>query len=101
MVLRFTVSRVVTFSHAASLRFVRVPKREQICQLEDGHKAFAFSTGMAALSAVTRLVRAGQEIILNNDSYGGTYRLLSKVKNKHVHAPPPSLSVLWLSLIHI
>ena len=51
----------------------------QICELEDGHKAFAFSTGMAALSAVTRLVRTGQEIILNNDSYGGTYRLLSKV----------------------
>lgn len=37
---------------------------------------------MAALSAVTRLVRTGQEIILNNDSYGGTYRLLSKVKNE-------------------
>lgn len=34
---------------------------------------------MAALSAVTRLVHTGQEIILNNDSYGGTYRLLSKV----------------------
>lgn len=50
----------------------------QICDLEDGHKAFAFSSGMSALSAVTRLVRAGQEIILNNDSYGGTYRLLSK-----------------------
>ena len=67
----------------------RVSKREQICQLEDGHKAFAFSTGMAALSAVTRLVRAGQEIILNNDSYGGTYRLLSKVKNPS--PPPPPL----------
>lgn len=51
----------------------------QICELEEGHKAFAFSTGMAALSAVTRLVKTGQEIILNNDSYGGTYRLLSKV----------------------
>lgn len=52
---------------------------KQICELEDGHKAFAFSTGMAALSAVTRIVRTGQEIILNDDSYGGTYRLLSKV----------------------
>ena len=64
-------------------------KREQICQLEDGHKAFAFSTGMAALSAVTRLVRAGQEIILNNDSYGGTYRLLSKVKTPSLLPPAP------------
>ncbi|CAM9873460.1 unnamed protein product, partial [Hapterophycus canaliculatus] len=62
----------------------RLALEKQICELEDGHKAFAFSTGMAALSAVTRLVRTGQEIILNNDSYGGTYRLLSKVtKTKH------------------
>lgn len=59
--------------------FLVLPVLWQICELEDGHKAFAFSTGMAALSAVTRLVRTGQEIILNNDSYGGTYRLLSKV----------------------
>jgi cysteine-S-conjugate beta-lyase len=52
---------------------------QQICELEGGHKGFAFSSGMAALSAVTRLVKPGQEIILNDDSYGGTYRLLSKV----------------------
>ncbi|CAM9574453.1 unnamed protein product, partial [Sphacelaria rigidula] len=57
----------------------RAALEKQICELEDGHKAFAFSTGMAALSAVTRIVRTGQEIILNDDSYGGTYRLLSKV----------------------
>ncbi|CAM9956559.1 unnamed protein product [Ectocarpus sp. 12 AP-2014] len=57
----------------------RLALEKQICELEEGHKAFAFSTGMAALSAVTRLVKTGQEIILNNDSYGGTYRLLSKV----------------------
>ncbi|CAM9961532.1 unnamed protein product [Pylaiella littoralis] len=60
----------------------RLALEKQICELEDGHKAFAFSTGMAALSAVTRLVRTGQEIILNNDSYGGTYRLLSKVASR-------------------
>ncbi|CAM9395765.1 unnamed protein product [Ascophyllum nodosum] len=56
---------------------------KQICELEEGHKAFAFTTGMAALSTVTRMVRSGQEIILNNDSYGGTYRLLSKVASRN------------------
>ncbi|CAN0130313.1 unnamed protein product [Discosporangium mesarthrocarpum] len=38
---------------------------------------------MAALSTITRLVRPGQEIILNDDSYGGTYRLLTKVAGRN------------------
>jgi cystathionine beta-lyase len=37
---------------------------------------------MAALSAITRLVSAGDEVIVNDDSYGGTYRLMSKVAAK-------------------
>eukprot|EP00640_Fibrocapsa_japonica_P001980 CAMPEP_0113937692 /NCGR_PEP_ID=MMETSP1339-20121228/4254_1 /TAXON_ID=94617 /ORGANISM="Fibrocapsa japonica" /LENGTH=530 /DNA_ID=CAMNT_0000940555 /DNA_START=55 /DNA_END=1647 /DNA_ORIENTATION=+ /assembly_acc=CAM_ASM_000762 len=52
---------------------------EQIAQLENGCRAFAFTSGMAALSAITRLAQAGDEIILSDDSYGGTYRLLAKV----------------------
>eukprot|EP00904_Undaria_pinnatifida_P008972 jgi/Undpi1/5204/HiC_scaffold_2.g00486.m1 len=71
------------YDYSRSGNPTRLALEKQICQLEDGHKAFAFSTGMAALSAVTRLVRAGQEIILNNDSYGGTYRLLSKVASRN------------------
>jgi cystathionine beta-lyase len=50
-----------------------------IAELEGGTAAFCFSTGMAALSAVTRLATSGDEIILSDDSYGGTYRLLSQV----------------------
>ncbi len=50
-----------------------------MADIEHGAKAFAFTTGMAALAAVTRLAKSGEEIILNDDSYGGTYRLLSKV----------------------
>ena len=56
--------------------------QKQIAQLESGAsgvRAFCFTTGMAALSAVTRLAAAGDEIIVNDDSYGGTYRLMSKV----------------------
>jgi cystathionine beta-lyase len=56
----------------------------QIAQLEGlpGARAFCFTTGMAALSAVTRLVKAGEEVIVNDDSYGGTYRLMSKVATR-------------------
>ena len=37
---------------------------------------------MAALSAVTRLCEAGSEIILSDDSYGGTYRILDKIARR-------------------
>ncbi len=42
-------------------------------------RGFAFSTGMAAISTVVRLAKQGEEIIAGDDSYGGTYRLLSQI----------------------
>lgn len=58
--------------------------QKQIAGLEgvEGARAFCFTTGMAALTAVTRVVAAGEEVIVNDDSYGGTYRLMSKVATR-------------------
>eukprot|EP00596_Hydrurales_sp_CCMP1899_P002260 CAMPEP_0119039564 /NCGR_PEP_ID=MMETSP1177-20130426/9126_1 /TAXON_ID=2985 /ORGANISM="Ochromonas sp, Strain CCMP1899" /LENGTH=504 /DNA_ID=CAMNT_0007003613 /DNA_START=109 /DNA_END=1623 /DNA_ORIENTATION=- len=58
--------------------------QKQIAGLEgvEGARAFCFTTGMAALTAVTRIVNAGEEVIVNDDSYGGTYRLMSKVASR-------------------
>jgi cystathionine beta-lyase len=58
--------------------------QKQIAGLEgvEGARAFCFTTGMAALTAVTRIVAAGEEVIVNDDSYGGTYRLMSKVASR-------------------
>lgn len=61
----------------------RAALERQMAELEGGHRAFAFTSGMAALSAVSRLAHAGDEIVLSDDSYGGTYRLLSKVASKN------------------
>jgi len=59
----------------------RAALENQIALLENSPecKSFCFSTGMAAISAVSRLAQAGDEIIISDDSYGGTYRLASKV----------------------
>jgi cysteine-S-conjugate beta-lyase len=58
--------------------------QKQIADMEGvaGARAFCFTTGMAALSAVVRVVAAGEEVIVNDDSYGGTYRLMSKVASR-------------------
>jgi cystathionine beta-lyase len=37
---------------------------------------------MAAIAAVSRLVKAGEEILVNDDSYGGTYRIMSKIATR-------------------
>eukprot|EP00004_Rigifila_ramosa_P002545 TRINITY_DN12677_c0_g1_i1.p1 TRINITY_DN12677_c0_g1~~TRINITY_DN12677_c0_g1_i1.p1 ORF type:complete len:492 (+),score=124.09 TRINITY_DN12677_c0_g1_i1:3-1478(+) len=50
-----------------------------VAGLEDAWAAFAFTSGMAALTAVTRLVNAGEEIVACSDLYGGMHRLLTKI----------------------
>ncbi len=68
----------------------------QIAALEGGRFARAFASGMAALVAVTRLVKAGEEILAGDDLYGGTVRLLSRVapglgiRVRHVDASDPA-----------
>ncbi|KAJ1447927.1 Cys/Met metabolism PLP-dependent enzyme-domain-containing protein [Pelagophyceae sp. CCMP2097] len=57
----------------------RTALESAIADVEGCARAITFSTGMAALSAVTRLAKSGDEILLSDDSYGGTYRLLSKI----------------------
>jgi cystathionine gamma-synthase len=50
-----------------------------LASLEGGTHAFAFASGMAAEDAVLRQLRPGQRIVLGDDAYGGTYRLIDKV----------------------
>ena len=50
---------------------------EDICsQIEGGHRSFAFTSGMAALTAVTRLLGPGDSVVASKDIYGGMHRLL-------------------------
>jgi cysteine-S-conjugate beta-lyase len=51
----------------------------QIARLEGAEYASAFGSGMAAISALTRLLAAGEEVIAGDDLYGGTVRLLDQV----------------------
>jgi cystathionine beta-lyase/cystathionine gamma-synthase len=50
-----------------------------IASLENARYGLAFSSGLAACSAVTHLLRPGDHVILGDDIYGGVYRLFEKV----------------------
>ncbi|CAN1337366.1 Cystathionine beta-lyase, chloroplastic [Linum perenne] len=50
-----------------------------LAKLDKGDRALCFTSGMAALAAVGRLLEAGDEIVAGDDIYGGSDRLLSQV----------------------
>ncbi|HAM79943.1 bifunctional cystathionine gamma-lyase/homocysteine desulfhydrase [Ornithinibacillus bavariensis] len=50
-----------------------------IAELENGTHGFAFSSGMSAITTILLLFSAGDHIILTDDVYGGSYRLITKV----------------------
>lgn len=53
-----------------------------IAQLEGGHTGIAFGSGLAAIDAVLKLLKAGDEIIAVDDIYGGAFRLFTHVYEK-------------------
>lgn len=53
-----------------------------ISELEGGVAGFAFASGMAATSSVMMLFGKGDHVILTDDVYGGTFRVISKVLNR-------------------
>lgn len=63
------------------------PTREQVekivANLEGGIDAVAFSSGMAAISALMEIFEPGDEIIVDEDLYGGSVRLFANVNAKN------------------
>lgn len=53
-----------------------------IANLESGTRGFAFASGMAAVATILELLRPGDHILAMDDLYGGTYRLLERVRKR-------------------
>ncbi|KIL73363.1 Cystathionine beta-lyase [Bacillus badius] len=53
-----------------------------IAELEGGVRGFAFSSGMAAISTAFLLLSKGDHILITEDVYGGTYRMVTSVLNR-------------------
>lgn len=57
----------------------RYALEQSFASLEDGNYGLAFGSGLAAIDAVLKLLKQGDEVISINDLYGGTYRLFTKI----------------------
>jgi cystathionine beta-lyase len=67
------------FDYARSGNPTRKALEGVLAELEDAAGAFAFSSGMAAISSVLMLFSAGDHLVVTDDCYGGTYRVLTRV----------------------
>ena len=67
------------FEYSRSGNPTRSALEEQVAALEVAGHGLAFASGLAAEDNILRLLRPGQRILLGNDAYGGTFRLISKV----------------------
>ena len=53
-----------------------------VADLEGGAQAFAFASGLAAISSVLEILDSGSHIVAGDDMYGGTYRLFERVRKR-------------------
>src|SRR5574344_1597058 len=89
----FPIYQTATYAHPAvgeSTGFdysrLQNPTRQRVeevvASLEEGIDALAFSSGMAAITALMELFKSGDHIITDADLYGGSIRLFDLISNK-------------------
>lgn len=70
------------FEYARSQNPTRFAFERAVADLETGTAAFAFASGLAAIANVFELLDAGAHIVATDDIYGGTFRMLSRVRSR-------------------
>jgi cystathionine beta-lyase/cystathionine gamma-synthase len=70
------------YEYARTQNPTRKALEDNLAALEGGEAAVCFSSGMAAMDAIIKILKPGDEVIATNDLYGGSFRLLDKVFKK-------------------
>ncbi|HHZ65237.1 MAG TPA: hypothetical protein EYN51_07035 [Flavobacteriales bacterium] len=67
------------FEYSRTQNPTRTALENNIAALENAKFGLCFASGMAAIDTVCKLLSPGDEVIANNDLYGGTYRIFTKI----------------------
>lgn len=70
------------FEYARSQNPTRFAFERAVADLESGSAAFAFASGLAAIGTVLELLDAGAHIVATDDIYGGSFRLMERVRKR-------------------
>ena len=84
------------YEYSRSGNPTRTAYETQVAALERAAHGLAFASGLAAEDNILRLLDPGERVLLGNDAYGGTYRLISKV---HTHLPWTAVDLLDIDAI--
>lgn len=70
------------FDYSRTANPTRQVLEDAIARLEEGTSGYAFSSGMGAITTILALFSQGDHLIVTEDLYGGTYRILTEVFNR-------------------
>ena len=67
------------FAYSRTGNPTRKALEDNLAALENGKHGLCFGSGLAAIDAIIKLLKAGDEVISTNDLYGGSYRIFTKI----------------------
>jgi cystathionine gamma-lyase len=70
------------YEYARTQNPTRHALEKNLASLENGTDAICFGSGLAAIDAILKLLKPGDEIVSTNDLYGGSHRLMTKIYGK-------------------
>src|SRR5215510_10509262 len=71
------------FEYARTQNPTRSALEANLAAIEGGKAAFAFASGMSAISAIVSRLQSGDHVIVTDNTYGGTFRLFDKVLTRY------------------
>lgn len=67
------------YEYSRSANPTRHALEQSLASIENGEYGIAFASGLAAIDAIMKLLKPGDEVVSTSDLYGGTYRLFTKI----------------------
>ncbi len=71
------------YEYSRAANPTRTALEKNFASIENGTHGFAFSSGLAAIDCVLKLLNPGDEVIAGDDLYGGTYRMFTRMFEKY------------------
>jgi cystathionine beta-lyase/cystathionine gamma-synthase len=77
------VGRHKGFEYARTQNPTRLVLEKNLAAIEGGKAAYAFASGMAAVSAIMSALKSGDHVVVTDNTYGGTFRLFERVLRQY------------------
>ena len=71
------------YEYARTQNPTRYALEQNLAAIEGGKAAYAFASGMAAIGAITTMLKSGDHVVVTDNTYGGTFRLFDKVLSRY------------------